>query len=253
MGDEYWKQAYRPLLPDTRLLPFNDFKAIELITEDTAAVIIEPIQAEAGVILPQAGYLSKIRGRCDDMGVLLIFDEIQTGMGRTGTLFFFEQQGVVPDILLLAKSFGGGLPLGAFISSHQNMTALTHDPVLGHLTTFGGNALCCASGKAAMEVLLKYDLMAEIKGKQEIFNHWLKHKRIKQFRVAGLLMALEFYDERFNKEVIKKCIENGLIVDWFLFAPECMRIAPPLTITQEEINIACKILLRSIETVSNQG
>ncbi len=136
MGDEYWKHAYRPLIPGNRLLPFNDIHAIDQITEKTAAVIMEPIQAEAGVILPQPAFLPEIRKRCNETGALLIFDEIQTGVGRTGTLFFFEQQGVIPDILLLAKSLGGGLPLGAFISSQQYMQLLTHDPVLGHLTTF---------------------------------------------------------------------------------------------------------------------
>lgn len=252
MGDEYWKQAFRPLLPGNLLLHFNDRQGLENITTDTAAVIMEPVQAEAGVVRPINDFLRMVRSRCDETGTLLIFDEIQTGMGRTGTLYSFEQYGVVPDILLTAKAFGGGMPLGAFISSQENMSALMHDPVLGHLTTFGGHPVSCAAGKAALEVLLNENLIAGVEHRRRLFERQLVHPAIKEFRCEGLLMAIEFTDESFCKRVIAKCIEAGLITDWFLFAPHCLRLAPPLTISDAEIIESCKLIIHAIEVAGNE-
>ena len=249
MGDESWKQPFRPLIPGNRLLTFNDFPMIDQISELTAAVILEPVQAEAGVILPENDFLMKIRQRCDETGALLILDEIQTGLGRTGSLFSFEQYGFVPDILLLAKSLGGGMPLGAFISSYEKMQSLIHDPALGHVTTFGGHPVCCAAGKAAMEELLTSNLAGEVRSKSDHFRKLLKHPAIKQLRSAGLLVALEFESESFNQKVVRECIANGVVTDWFLFAPNCLRIAPPLTISMDEIQECCEVINRSIETV----
>lgn len=252
LGDEYWKQSFRPLIPGNRLLSFNAMDAFEEITESAAAVIMEPVQAEAGVILPERNFLQAIRNRCNETGTMLILDEIQTGMGRTGTLFCFQQYEIEPDILLLAKSFGGGLPLGAFISSAMNMQAFTDSPVLGHLTTFGGNAVCCAAGKAALEVLLEEKWCMEVKSKSEQFKSLLQHSAIKDFRNAGLLISLKFENELFNRKVIQQCISNGVVVDWFLFATDCMRLAPPLTISKEEIRISCEIILKAIDETWNQ-
>lgn len=253
MGDEYWKQAFRPLLPGNQLLQFNDRQGLEKITTDTAAVIMEPVQAEAGVVLPTKDFLRNVRSRCNETGALLIFDEIQTGMGRTGTFYCFEQYGMVPDILLTAKAFGGGMPLGAFISSVENMRALMHDPMLGHLTTFGGHPVSCAAGKAALEVLLNENLITGVEHRRRLFEQQLVHPAIKEFRCAGLLMAIEFNDESFCKRVIMKCIEAGLITDWFLFAGHCLRMAPPLTISDEEIMESCKLIIHSIERTINES
>jgi acetylornithine/succinyldiaminopimelate/putrescine aminotransferase len=212
---------------------------------------MEPVQAEAGVILQDPDFLKAVRNQCDKTGTMLILDEIQTGMGRTGTMFCFEQYDFIPDILLLAKSLGGGLPLGAFISSRENMRALISDPVLGHVTTFGGNPVCTAAGKASMEVILEENLMAGIQHKSELFGNILQHPAIRDFRKAGLLMALEFEDEYLCKAVIRECIANGVILDWFLFASNCIRIAPPLTISDDEIKESCKIILQAMQKVFN--
>ncbi|MEP7127575.1 MAG: aminotransferase class III-fold pyridoxal phosphate-dependent enzyme [Chitinophagales bacterium] len=253
MGNEYWKQAFRPLLPGNQLLHFNELRGLEKITTGTAAVIMEPVQAEAGIILPANDFLKLVRSRCDETGALMILDEIQTGMGRTGTLFCFEHYGIVPDILLTAKAFGGGMPLGAFISSAENMQSLTHDPVLGHLTTFGGHPVSCAAGHAALEVLLKENLMSGVEYRRSLFEKYLTHPAIKSFRSIGLLIALEFEQEVFCKKVIANCIASGVITDWFLFAGNCLRIAPPLTITELEIISACELILHAIQKTINQS
>lgn len=249
MGNEEAKRSFRPLIPGNVQGEFNDRCMIDSITTETAAVIMEPIQAEAGIILPEGNCLKTIHDKCKEVGALFILDEIQTGMGRTGTLFAFEQYDCAPDVLLLAKALGGGLPLGAFISSKKNMDALTSDPPLGHLTTFGGNALCCAAGRAALEVVLSENLIAAVETKNEKFRNRLKHPAIKNFRSAGLLMALEFYSPEFNTKVIEACIANGILTDWFLFAPQCLRLAPPLIISVDEIEIACNVILECIEKV----
>ncbi len=247
MGDETFKRKFRPLLPDTLQLDFNSVKDLEKITAATAAVVVEPVKAESGVSLPAEGYLKLLRDKCDETGALLIFDECQTGLGRTGKLFAFEHYEVVPDVLLLAKAFGGGMPLGAFISSQEKMKALSENPILGHITTFGGHPVCCAAGLAAFNVLQNDKLVAGVEAKGQLFDDLLVSPKIKAKRRKGLMMAVEFADFEQNKAIIDRCIEKGILTDWFLFAPHCMRIAPPLIITEEEIHHACSIILNCIE------
>lgn len=249
MGDEYWRNAYRPLLPGVMHVEYNEYKALEHIDEHTACVIIEPIQAEMGINPADIQWLKSLRDKCTATGAMLIFDEIQTGFGRTGTLFAFESLGVVPDILLLGKALGGGMPLGAFVSSTDNMNTFTENPVLGHITTFGGHPVCCAAGLAAMNFLLRERLMDGVAAKSALFKQLLKHPLIKEVRAQGLLMAVEFDSYETNKKIIDKCIENGVFTDWFLFASHCMRIAPPLIISEEEIYASCKVILDSCDAM----
>lgn len=252
MGAEYFRNAFRPLLPGSRQLHFNCESELAFITEETAGVIIEPVQAEAGVIIPEKEFMQALRKRCSQTGALLILDECQTGFGRTGTLWCFEPLGIVPDVLLLAKSLGGGMPLGAFIASHELMKSLSKNPALGHITTFGGHPVSCAAGKAALEVLLDEKLLSTVEKKKNLFTDLLDHRRIKSFRAAGLLMAAEFEDTTFCKKVIAACISRGVITDWFLFAPHCLRIAPPLIISEEEIRFACSAILQAIDSISDR-
>ncbi|WP_276133598.1 aspartate aminotransferase family protein [Polluticoccus soli] len=246
MGDEYWRNAYRPLLPGVWHYDYNSDELIDAINEQTACVIIETIQAEAGVITPKQEWLDKLRQKCTETGALLIFDEIQCGFGRTGKLWGFEHYNVIPDILLLGKALGGGMPLGAFISSHENMQTLTNNPVLGHITTFGGHPVSCAAGMAAMQVLLREGMVNGVEEKGNLFRQQIVHSSIKSVRSKGLLMAIELESSEKVLEVIKTCIEHKVFSDWFLFAPECIRIAPPLTITEEEIKKAANVLLQCL-------
>jgi acetylornithine/N-succinyldiaminopimelate aminotransferase len=247
MGDEYWRNAYRPLLPEVYHYAYNSNAVLETIDENTACVIVEPVQAESGITPADHAWLSKLRDRCTEKSVLLIFDEIQSGFGRTGTLWSFEQYGVVPDILLLGKALGGGMPLGAFISSYANMQALTADPVLGHITTFGGHPVSCAAGKAALEVLLGNDYISGVAAKEKILWDTLQHPAILHRQGKGLWMSLQFASHEKAKSVIQRCIANGLITDWFLFAPDRLRIAPPLIITEAQLAGVCKTILKSID------
>jgi acetylornithine/succinyldiaminopimelate/putrescine aminotransferase len=244
MGDEYWRNAFRPLLPGIVQLRYNDFDDLQHITEQTACVIAETVQAEAGVLVPQNGWLTALRKRCTQTGTLLVLDEIQCAFGRNGTLFAFEQFDVVPDILLLGKALGGGMPLGAFVADKKIMNSLTHDPVLGHINTFGGHPVCCAAGLAAFNVLLDQALTAGVKEKQLLFLSCLKHPKINAVRSCGLMMAVEFDSFETNKQIIDLLIENGVFTDWFLFAPNCLRIVPPLVITEQEIKMACEKLIQ---------
>lgn len=248
-GDEYFKSAYRPLLPDTRQIRYNNFDDIHLITKKTAAIFLEPVQAEAGVIVPDLTYLQAVRNRCNETGTLLVFDEIQTGCGRTGNLFRFQTENVVPDILLVGKAFGGGLPLAAFISSAEIMHVLQHNPVLGHITTFGGNAICCAAGLASLKEINEQKLYENVEQKANLFLQLLQHHSIQKINNCGLLMAV--YLDNFDnlRKVINACLENGLVTDWFLFADNCMRIAPPLIISEDEIEQACTIILNALDKV----
>lgn len=248
-GDEYFKSAYRPLLPDVRQIRYNNFEDIHLITNKTAAIFLEPIQAEAGVIVPDKGYLQAVRKRCDETGTLLVFDEIQTGCGRTGNLFRFQTENVVPDILLVGKAFGGGLPLAAFVADVAIMQVLQHNPVLGHITTFGGNAVCCAAGLASLQIISEQKLYEQAEQKAQLFIQMLNHPAIQKIHHCGLMMAL--YLDNFDnlRKVINECLENGLVTDWFLFAINCMRIAPPLIITEEEIQMACNIIIKALDKV----
>ena len=249
MGDEYFKTSFRPLLPDVRILEFNDLKALELISKKTAAVIIEPIQGEAGVIKANRDYIKNLRKICDDHGVILIFDEIQTGFGRTGNLFVFEEFEVVPDILLISKGMGGGLPIGAFIASTDLMSNLTKNPILGHINTFGGNALCVAAANACLEIIISENLCSRAKQIENIITTKLKHPLIKEIRIHGALGAIDFYNEVLNMRVIKSCIEKGIICDWFLFCPTAMRIAPPLIITDSELIEALTTIIEVLNTI----
>ena len=249
MGDEYFKTSFRPLLPDVRILEFNDLKALELISKKTAAVIIEPIQGEAGVIKANRDYIKNLRKICDDLGVILIFDEIQTGFGRTGNLFVFEEFEVVPDILLISKGMGGGLPIGAFIASTDLMSNLTKNPILGHINTFGGNALCVAAANACLEIIISENLCSRAKQIENIITTKLKHPLIKEIRIHGALGAIDFYNEVLNMRVIKSCIEKGIICDWFLFCPTAMRIAPPLIITDSELIEALTTIVEVLNTI----
>lgn len=242
LGDEYWRNAFRPLLPDILHLNFNSYDDLELITKDTACVISETIQAEAGVIVPDKKWLQALRNKCTDTGTLLVLDEIQCGFGRNGTLWAFEQFDIIPDVLLLGKALGGGMPLGAFIADKNIMNSLTHNPVLGHINTFGGHPVCCAAGNAAMLFLLENSIIPEVFEKEKLFLQNLQHPKIEKIRSKGLMIAIEFKDFEENKKVINGLIEKGVFSDWFLFAPRCLRIVPPLTISTEEIQQACKLI-----------
>ncbi len=242
MGDEYWRNAYRPLLPDILHLEYGSMAVLEEITGHTACVVAETIQAEAGIVAPSAEWMQMLRKKCDDTGTLLILDEIQAGFGRTGKLWGFEHFGIVPDILLLGKALGGGMPLGAFIADKKRMDAFTENPVLGHITTFGGHPVCCAAGMAALQAMLDENCIGYVKAKEALFRSLLNHKRIRAVRSYGLWMAVEFESFDVCKQVIDKCIEAGVLTDWFLFAPHCLRISPPLTITEEEIEAACQLI-----------
>lgn len=247
MGDEYFKNAFRPLVPGNKMIRFNEMGDIDNIGCRTAAVVIEPVQGEAGYIPADKEWLTQIRKKCSDVGALLIFDEIQTGYGRTGSLFAFEQYGVIPDVLCVAKGFGGGLPLGAFISSNEIMHSLTHQPVLGHITTFGGHPLSCAASLATLKVLLDKPYLNEVAEKEALFRKLLKHPTIKNINGKGLMLAVEFESEQVNRNLIKTCIQNGVFTDWFLFNAKSMRISPPLVITKEEVKRACKLILKAID------
>lgn len=243
MGSEYWRNAFRPLLPDVLHLIFNSYESLEQITELTACVVAETIQAEAGVIVPAKQWIQALRKKCDDTRTLLILDEIQCGFGRNGSLWAFEQFNIIPDILLLGKALGGGMPLGAFIADKKILDCLTNNPILGHINTFGGHPVCCAAGLAAMQFLFQEKLIDTIVEKEYLFLTLLKSKKIKTIRSAGLMIAIEFENFEENKKVINALIDNGVFTDWFLFAPECLRIVPPLIITKEEILQACEIII----------
>jgi len=243
MGDEYWRNAFRPLLPGTLQLNYNSFEDLNNITEHTACVIAETVQAEAGVLVPASNWLKALREKCTQTGTLLVLDEIQCGFGRNGSLWAFEQFGVVPDILLLGKALGGGMPLGAFIADKKIMDSLTHDPVLGHINTFGGHPVCCAAGLAAFTVLQDEKLIEGVKEKEAAFINALHHPQIKAVRSCGLMIAVEFDNFETNKKIIDALITKGVFTDWFLFASNCLRIVPPLTINTEEITLACKKII----------
>ncbi|MCS3799847.1 aspartate aminotransferase family protein [Niastella sp. OAS944] len=249
MGDEYWRNAFRPLLPDVLHLEYDSFNSLQEITAQTACVIAETIQAERGVVTPSAQWMKALRDKCTETGTLLILDEIQTGFGRTGSLWGFEQFNIVPDIVLMGKALGGGMPLGAFIADQKIMQVLTENPVLGHITTFGGHPVCCAAGLAAAKVLVKENIIDQVQSKAALFREMLQHPLIKAVRANGLLIALEFESFEINKKIIDGCLERGLLTDWFLFAPECMRIAPPLTVTEKEIKKAVKTILEVLDSV----
>ena len=247
MGDEYWRNSFRPLLPDVLHLEYNSFDSLNEINELTGCVIAETVQAEAGIIVPSKEWMQALRKKCSEIGALLILDEIQAGFGRTGKLWGFEHFGIVPDVLLSGKALGGGMPLGAFIADKKIMDSLTENPVLGHITTFGGHPVCCAAGLAAMKVLLEEGIIESVKQKESSFKSLLFHSKIKAIRSFGLWMAIEFDSFETNKKVIDGCLnEAGLMTDWFLFASNCLRISPPLIISDDEIKKACESILQAL-------
>lgn len=241
---EEWKAAFRPLLPDTQAIEFNDFSMLERITRRTAAVLVEPVQGEAGVRLPKAGYLEALRRRCDEVGALLIFDEIQTGMGRTGAMFAMQKYGVTPDIVCLAKAFGGGMPLGAFVARHEVMDTLQTNPVLGHITTFGGHPVCCAAGLAAFRYLKEHRVVEQVEEKGSLYEELLKnHPQVVEIRRSGLLLAVELGQSEKLYHLMELFKEAGIMSDWFLYCDTAFRISPPLTISKEEIRSSSKLIL----------
>lgn len=243
IGDEYWRNAFRPLMPGIWHYDYNSQELIDAINKDTACVVIETIQAEAGIISPDIVWLSALREKCSETGTLLVFDEIQCGFGRTGRLWGFEHYNIIPDILLLGKALGGGLPLGAFIASHSMMQHFTDAPVLGHITTFGGHPLSCTAGLAAFKVLHNENLIAQVAQKEQLFLSLLVHPAIKAVRSKGLLIAVELESADKVITTLQKCLQQYVFSDWFLFAADCIRIAPPLTITEDEIRKACAVIL----------
>ena len=248
-SDTYFTEAYKPLLPNIDWLRFNNFEDIEKITTKTAAVILEVVQAEAGIITAEENYLQAVRDRCNQTGSLLIFDEIQSGMGRTGFLWAFCKHRIVPDILVLAKGLGGGMPIGAFIAEKKIMQTFTNNPVLGHITTFGGHPVSCAAGYATLKTILQSELIGQVKRKEELFLTHLKHPLIQNIRSAGLWLAVELESFEVVQKVIQNCLQNGLLTDWFLFNDKCLRITPPLIITDEEILKACSIICEAMSNI----
>ena len=240
---EEWKNAFRPLLPDTKAIRFNCEEDLAQITERTACVLCEPVQGEAGVRPPKEGYLEALRKRCSEVGALLIFDEIQVGMGRTGEMFAMKKYGVTPDIVCLAKALGGGMPLGAFVSSQEIMSTLSHNPVMGHITTFGGHPVCCAAGLAAMKYPQDNKIVEDVERKGALYEELLKdHPAVKEIRRSGLLLAIELGESEKLYRIMDLFIENGILSDWFLFCDTAFRISAPLIITDEEIRHSAEII-----------
>ena len=245
IGSEYFRNSFRPLLPSIKHLNYNDFSALNEISEQTACVVIEAVQGEAGAIPAQKDYLKAVAEKCRQTGALLVLDEIQTGFKRTGPLMAFMNEHIVPDILVLAKGMGGGMPIGAFIASNQIMNSFTDNPVLGHITTFGGHPVSCAAALATLKIITGISEV-EIHRKSELFRKLLVHPEIKSVTGNGLLLGVEFENEETNKRIINTCIQNGVFTDWFLFAPQKMRIAPPLIIEDHQIFMACEVILKAV-------
>ncbi|PPK99201.1 Acetylornithine/succinyldiaminopimelate/putrescine aminotransferase [Parapedobacter indicus] len=246
MGNPEYHRAYAPLLPGIRFIRYNTAEDINQITSTTAAVILEAVQGEAGIRVPDSAYMQAIRKRCDETGALLIFDEIQTGFGRTGELFAFTHYGIVPDILLLAKGMGGGMPIGAFVANKAVMDVIKDNPMLGHITTFGGHPVSCAAALASLNVIVDNRLTEDVQRKANLFRQHLQHPRIREIRGIGLMLCLQLDSFIQVEKVSKYCAEHGVIVDWFLHCDTALRIAPPLTIDDNEIEIACKVILDGI-------
>ncbi|WP_316734474.1 aspartate aminotransferase family protein [Pedobacter aquatilis] len=249
MESDFYSSGYGPFLPNVSFIEHNKLSDLEKITTDIAAVFIEPIQGEAGIRVADLDYMQALRTKCTETGTLLIFDEIQSGFGRSGKMFAFEHYNVIPDVLLLAKGIGGGMPIGAFISSLEIMSVLSHSPILGHMTTFGGHPVCCAAGLATLRTLVDNHIVDEVEEKGQLFKSLLVHPAIKEIRGTGLMLAVEFENFEINKKIIDACILDGVLSDWFLHCSNSMRIAPPLIISKEEIEEACSIILKNINLV----
>ena len=249
MSDPYFRGPFHPLLPEIKHLRFPEIEDLEMITTQTAAVFIETIRAESGIHKPSIAYMQALRKRCTDVGALLVLDEIQAAYGRTGHLFAFQAYDIVPDILLLGKGFGGGMPLAAFIADQSVMKTLSYEPVLGHITTYGGHPVSCAAGLATLQALLTEDFIAIVPAKEQLFLDRLKHPLIREVRSAGLWLGVSFDTWDQVKALIRCCLQRGLITDWFLFNDTSIRICPPLNISADEIQLACDILLDSMDQV----
>lgn len=248
IGDEHFRSNYRPLLPQIHHVNFNSEAALDAITERTACFILETVQSEAGVVVPDASWLKAVREKCTRTGTLMVLDEIQVGFGRTGTLWGFEQFDIVPDVLLLGKALGGGMPMGAFIASQALMQTLSMNPILGHMTTFGGHPLCCAAGKAALEAILDEKMLETVPQKAALFLQELQHPRINKITHQGLMMAVHLESFEVVQQVIRSLSEQGVFTDWFLFAAHCIRIVPPLNIPDEAIVAACAAICSALES-----
>jgi acetylornithine/N-succinyldiaminopimelate aminotransferase len=246
-GNEVKKYRNRPLLPGVEFIRFNELEDLDRITGKFAAMIVEPIQGDAGVRIPDGQWLIALRECCDLTGTQLIFDEVQTGFGRTGSLFAFQKYGVTPDILVLGKALGGGMPMGAFISSKEKMELLTHDPVLGHITTFGGHPLPCVAGNAALEVLLDEQLAMNAMRMGDLFKELLIHPRILELRGEGLMLAVDLGDPALVQRVVKGALESGVLGFWFLSCPGAFRLAPPLIINELQVRKACSVILQQLD------
>ena len=250
MGSETYKNAYRPLLPNVKQIKFNSIESLKEITTATAAVVIEPVQGEAGFVVADKEWLTSLRNRCDEVGALLIFDEIQTGFGRTGNMFALQTLGVTPDIICMAKAMGGGMPIGGFAARSEVMSKLTYNPILGHITTFGGHPVSAAAGVAAMQYMEDNKLIEQVNEKSELFRSRLKGcEGVKEIRHLGLMIAIDFHNQEFRDNVVKGSLERGIITEGFLFCDTAMRIAPPLTITKEEIDLCCDIIIEAAQNV----
>ena len=245
-GNEFHKREFRPLLPMISFIEFNNEEEFSKITEKTACVIAETIQGAAGFLTPSQNYFKNLKKRCEEVGALLILDEIQPGFGRTGKLFSFEHYDMVPDILVMGKGMGGGVPVGAFMSSAEIMKSLQHSPKLGHITTFGGNPLIAAASFATLKEVLESSLMNEVEEKEKLFRELLVHPKIKKVNGRGLMLAVELESPEYTLDVAKRCMEKGLVVFWQLYRNEFMRISPPLTISKEEIKKGCEIILEAL-------
>lgn len=250
IGNAAYHRAYAPLLPEIDFIDYNQLADVSKITERTAAVILEAVQGEAGIRVPDAAYMQAIRKRCDEVGALLIFDEIQTGFGRTGSLFAFEQYGMVPDIILLAKGLGGGMPIGAFAAPKAIMDVIKDNPMLGHITTFGGHPVSCAAARASLQVIQQEQLVQSVATKAALFRELLQHPRVQEIRGVGLMMCLQLDSFEQVFALSDYALQHGVIVDWFLHCESALRIAPPLTITESEIREACRVLTEGLNSIS---
>jgi acetylornithine/succinyldiaminopimelate/putrescine aminotransferase len=247
---EEWKAEFRPLLPDTRAIEFNSFEDLKYITERTAGVLCEVVQGEAGVRLPDEGWLKALRERCTEVGALLIFDEIQTGMGRTGEMFASIKYGVTPDVVTLAKAFGGGMPLGGVAARRDVLNLFTENPCLGHITTFGGHPVCCAAGLAALNYMVDNGVVEQVESKGALFEQrLLSHPRVQEIRRSGLLLAVELGRSEYLYQLMDIFKQEGIMSDWFLFCDTAFRISPPLTISEEEIEECCTIIRQSLDRI----
>ena len=245
---EEWKAEFRPLLPDVRSINFNSFDDLTKITERTAGVLCEVVQGEAGVRLPNVEWLRALRARCSEVGAMLIFDEIQTGMGRTGAMFAAAKYGVTPDIVCLAKAFGGGMPLGGVASRRDILNAFTHNPCLGHITTFGGHPVCCAAGLAALDYMTENQIVDGVEAKGARFEEQLKdHAKVLEIRRSGLLLAVELGKSEYLYKLMEIFKEVGIMSDWFLYCDTAFRISPPLTITADEIDECCLLIREALD------